>query len=301
MTGVVGRLVEWTAPCPTAIIQSMPSDLDAALVERHSIGDAFHVLVFEHGDVARNSRPGQFVMLKPGRSTALPLRRPFSIMDVDAERETFSVFMKVVGAQTQALAHLRIGQTARCLGPLGRSFQSPQSPSLPLLIGGGFGIAPLLLLGAVLRRDAYEPRVFYGGRTIADLALRRTLEDLGFSLVLATEDGSLGFKGLITAALEEHLDSCTLPTSLFACGPGPMLAAVARIAARRGLPAQVSVDPWMGCGMGTCLGCVVPTRKANEERPRYRCACTEGPVFESSEVVWTDDRASPSRARETTP
>jgi dihydroorotate dehydrogenase electron transfer subunit len=82
---------------------------------------------------------------------------------------------------------------------------------------------------------------------------------------------------------------------LYACGPEPMLHAVARIAAARGLEAEVSLDPWMGCGLGTCLGCVVRTQGAAEERPKYRCACTEGPVFDSAHVVWPGQATSAAR------
>ncbi len=99
-------------------------------------------------------------------------------------------------------------------------------------------------------------------------------------------------RGRVTVALEDHLDRAPARPTLYACGPEAMMHAVARVAAARSLPAEVSLDPWMGCGLGTCLSCVVRIQDRGEERPRYRCACTEGPVFDASRVVWPGETAS---------
>jgi dihydroorotate dehydrogenase electron transfer subunit len=114
--------------------------------------------------------------------------------------------------------------------------------------------------------------------------------------VLATEDGSRGERGRVTVPLDRTLQGRAPGSAmLYACGPEPMLHAVARLAAQHGLPAQVSLDPWMGCGVGTCLGCVVRVQHADEPRPKNRCACTEGPVFDSARVVWPGDEVSAAR------
>jgi dihydroorotate dehydrogenase electron transfer subunit len=115
-------------------------------------------------------------------------------------------------------------------------------------------------------------------------------------VILATEDGSAGTRGRVTVPLETYLDEAHGPAALYGCGPDAMLHTVAEIASERSLRAEVSLDPWMGCGIGTCLGCVLYIQKAAEEKPKYRCACTEGPVFDSSEVVWKG--AASSRARQ---
>jgi len=156
------------------------------------------------------------------------------------------------------------------------------------MVAGGYGIAPFRLFSEELRRAGRSGRVFYGGRTVADLQLRDGFEPLGVPLVPATEDGSLGARGRVTVPLEAHLDGGPGPLRLYACGPDAMLRAVARLAEARGLAAEVSLDPWMGCGIGTCLGCVVLVRPADGSRPRYRCACTEGPVFDAATVVWPE-------------
>jgi dihydroorotate dehydrogenase electron transfer subunit len=174
-------------------------------------------------------------------------------------------------------------------------FAAPDAGSEALLVAGGYGIAPFVLLAKQLLAGGVRVRVFYGGRTAHDLLLRKPFEERGIPLTLTTEDGSLGTRGLVTAAVAAHLADHADTARLFACGPRPMLLAVARLAEERGLPAQVSLDPWMGCGLGTCLGCVVQIRMPGEERPRYRCACTEGPVFDASTVVWPDLPAGSAR------
>jgi dihydroorotate dehydrogenase electron transfer subunit len=277
------------------MVASPPVNREAALVSRQDLGGPYALLTFRHPEVARDGRAGQFVMIKAGTSAEPPLRRPFSILTVDPRAQTFSLFLKAIGPGTRALAALSPGDVAQCLGPLGRAFTPPPPGQRPLLVAGGYGIAPFHLFCETLGTETGSARLFYGGRTAADLQLREPFARLGVPLVAATDDGSEGHHGRVTEAVEAHLDGEGGPAVLYACGPDPMLHAVARLAARRGLPAQVSLDPWMGCGVGTCLGCVVWTQSEVEERPRYRCACTEGPVFDARQVVWAGDEESAAR------
>ncbi|MGE0455136.1 MAG: dihydroorotate dehydrogenase electron transfer subunit [Vicinamibacteria bacterium] len=275
----------------------LATDREAELVSREPLGGAFVLLTFRHPDVAARARAGQFVMIKAGTSSDPPLRRPFSIMRVDPARDTFSLFLKVVGQGSRALAGLEAGGVAACLGPLGQPFGAPPARAEPLLVAGGYGVAPFVLFCEELQRAGQRPRVFYGGRTQDDLVLRSPFTRLGVPLLLASEDGSVGVRGRVTAPLEAHLDAAPGPFALFACGPDAMLQAVADLAARRGLPARLSLDPWMGCGVGTCLGCVVRVQEAGEPAPRYRCACTEGPIFDADVVVWPGAAASRAARR----
>ena len=277
----------------------MPANRDAPLVSQEALEGAYALLTFRHPEVAQEARAGQFVMMKAGRSAAPPLRRPFSILRVDPPRDTFTIFIKMVGEQSRALAALLPGETALCLGPLGRPFSAPADAAEPVMVAGGYGIAPFLMLSEELRERRGSGRVFYGGRSAVDLQVRALFAELGMSLVPATEDGSLGHKGRVTEPLEIHLEERERPAVLYACGPNAMLQAVARIAERRRIPCQVSLEPWMGCGVGTCLGCVVRIQERDESRPRYRCACTEGPVFDAEAVVWPGEEASLARKRVT--
>jgi dihydroorotate dehydrogenase electron transfer subunit len=275
----------------------MPANREAPLVAHQALESPYFVLTFRHPEVARDARAGQFVMIKAGMSAEPPLRRPFSILAVDPEAETFALFLKAIGPGTRALTSLRPGETAQCLGPLGRPFTPPDQGEEALLVAGGYGIAPFRLFAEEMRRRTGRARIFYGGRTARDLQIRDRFDELGMPLESATEDGSLGHKGRVTAPLDAYLDREPSPVRLYACGPDAMLQAVARIAERRGLRAEVSLDAWMGCGIGTCLGCVVSTQGLDEAKARYRCACTEGPVFDAAQVLWPGKRDSLARRR----
>ena len=273
----------------------MPANRHVLLVSREALGGAYHLLTFRHREAAREARAGQFVMIKAGASAEPPLRRPFSSLSVDPERETFTLFVKAIGEGTRALCAMREGDEAQCLGPLGRTFTLPSEGTEAVMVAGGYGIAPFRLFSEELRQAGRKGRVFYGGRTASDLQLRDRFEPLGVPLVPATEDGSLGERGRVTVPLEAYLDARPGPVRLYACGPDAMLHAVARLGESRGLPTEVSLDPWMGCGIGTCLGCVVSVQRREEPKPKYRCACTEGPVFDAAAVVWAGEKESAAR------
>jgi dihydroorotate dehydrogenase electron transfer subunit len=277
----------------------MAANHDAPLVGRQALGDAYFLLTFRHHEVAREARAGQFVMIKASTASEPLLRRPFSIMSVDPDGGTFTLLLKAVGAGSRSLADLWPGETAGCLGPLGRPFTAPSDGREALLVAGGYGIAPFLLFCEELARAGHRSRVFYGGRTVRDLQIRESFEERGVPLVAATEDGSVGFHGRVTEALGAYLDEGASHVGVYACGPTAMLEAASRVATARDIPVQVSLDPWMGCGVGTCLGCVVRIQNPEEARPRFRCACTEGPVFDGRSVVWDGKEASVARlARE---
>ena len=277
----------------------MPANRIVPLVDREALGGEHYLLTFRHPETAREARPGQFVMIKAGLAAEPPLRRPFSILSVEAERETFTLFVKAVGPGSRSLAAMAPSDVALCLGPLGRGFTPPGAGTEVILVAGGYGVAPFRFLGQELRRKGGRARLFYGGRTAADLPLLGRLGGPGLTVIPATEDGSLGERGRVTVPLEAHLDATAGPVRLYACGPEAMMHAVARIAAARGLEAEVSLDPWMGCGVGTCLACVVRVQDEDETRWRYRCACTEGPVFDAARVLWPgEDDSLARRARQ---
>jgi dihydroorotate dehydrogenase electron transfer subunit len=277
------------------MIDRMPANRIVPLVARQGLRGPYWLLTFRHPEIAREARAGQFVMIKAGTSADPPLRRPFSIMATDPGAETFTLFIKDVGQGSHALSALDVGEVAQCLGPLGHHFSAPPRGTEALLIAGGYGIAPFRLFIDELNQDGGRARLFYGGRSSEDLPLLDHMSALGAPVVPATEDGSTGETGRVTRPLEAWLDQETGPARLYACGPEPMLEAVARLAEARGLDAEVSLDPWMGCGVGTCLGCVVRVQDAGDERAGYRCACTAGPVFDAARVRWPGEDASRAR------
>ena len=243
-----------------------------------------------------SAAPGQFVMVRVNGAIDPLLRRPFGIFDVGVHlpaqsgavsQPYFEMLYRVVGKGTAMLSALHETDLLDILGPLGTGFDLGTPGEEKLLVGGGVGLAPLYLLARELVGQS-PVRLFAGGRTRDDVLCITEFERLGVECYTATEDGSLGECGLVTEALVRRLDALTGKASIYACGPHGMLAAVARIAAERGIPCQVSLEGYMACGVGACLGCVAPGSGHSAETPDFRCVCTEGPVFEAGELKWRD-------------
>lgn len=262
----------------------MPFDAPVRITDNRPLGDAGFVISFHSERLAAETTPGQFVMLGlPSGSDPL-LRRPYSIYRVGrpgAAADTCEVQYKVVGQGTARLAELRAGESLPCLGPLGRGFRLPPAGAGAILVAGGIGIAGLLHLAVALRDAGVPARLLFGCRTASELPLLEGFEQLDMPTEIATEDGSRGSRGLVTALLERHLGT---GAEVFACGPHPMLRAVALQTAGR-VPCQVSMESHMACGFGVCLGCVVETARG-EGFDRYVRVCMEGPVFRAEDLRW---------------
>jgi dihydroorotate dehydrogenase electron transfer subunit len=245
--------------------------------------DLYFRLVAHAPRIAPLVQPGQFLHARiPGLSDAL-LRRPFSIFQ--AAGNTLSILYKTVGKGTEALSRLRTGDELSVIAPLGHGFTVPKpGGDTPLLVAGGYGMAALYLLA---QRSPQQGIVFVGGRRRVDILCRQEFHALGWQVRITTEDGSLGEKGLVTQPLLDELKRNAAGRKLFACGPTPMLRAVARIAADFNTPAELSMDERMCCGIGVCLTCVIPVKTA--EGWEYQRTCTEGPVFDARKLVFADE------------
>jgi dihydroorotate dehydrogenase electron transfer subunit len=242
--------------------------------------DLYFRLIARAPRLAPLVQPGQFVHLRiPTLKEAL-LRRPFSVFQASAD--TFSILYKTVGKGTDALSRLPAGSEMSAIGPLGRGFTVPPAGGqTPILIAGGYGMAALYLLA---QRSPQKGIVFVGGRRRVDILCQDEFRALGWEVRVATEDGSLGEKGLVTQPLLAELNRAATGRKLFACGPTPMLKAVARIAEQFSLPAELSMDEHMCCGIGVCLTCVIPVKTADGWE--YQRTCTEGPVFDARHLVF---------------
>lgn len=233
------------------------------------------------------AKPGQFIMVQVSDSISPLLRRPFGVFNTGTDEQPwFEMLYKVVGKGTALLASHHAGEIIDVLGPLGTGFDQGSDDEEKLIVGGGIGLAPLYPLCKELTQKKSPVRLFVGGRTQADILCLEDFKALGVDCHVATEDGSLGTKGFVTKALEQHLDQLSGKAALYVCGPHGMLAAVARIADARQLPCQVSLENYMACGVGACLGCVTPGKNHSPTTPDYRCVCAEGPVFASNELQW---------------
>ena len=271
----------------------MPVDVDAAVLANIRLSREYNIVALAAPDVAEVARPGQFVMIKPGRGTDPLLRRPFSIFEVTrdgAGRPTgITVLNKKVGVGTALLYEVEPGHRLPCLGPLGRSFTTVDPPGEAWMVAGGVGLAPFVTLAAGLRARGVETTLFYGARRDSELFCLDRFERLGVHLVLSTEDGSRGHRGLVTAPLAAALDTRrpSAPVTLYACGPTPMMRAVADLASAHGRRAEVSLEQVMGCGLGGCFSCVVKARLGGAA-PHYVRSCLEGPVFDATAIVWEE-------------
>lgn len=278
------------------ILRCMPVDLDAAVVANTRLSADYNVVSFAAPQIAALARPGQFVMVKPSRGTDPLLRRPFSIFEVlrDPSGETIgiSILNKRIGVGTGRLYEVEAGARLAVLGPLGRPFEPVPPPAQAWMVAGGVGLGPFLTLADTLREMGTAATLFYGARRAPELHYVDAFERLGVRTVLATEDGSRGYRGFITGPLTEALGA--LPADgpgaapsmkLYVCGPTPMMRAVAALAADHGRPCDVSLEQTMGCGLGGCYSCVVPARDAAEPA-RFVRSCIDGPVFDAARVVW---------------
>lgn len=250
--------------------------VDAAVLANVPEGGSSWRLRLEVGAGWPEPVPGQFVMLSPGALPAAPrfdplLPRPMAVFRRDGP--ALEVLYKVVGRGTALLAAARAGERVRVVGPLGRGFPDPEPGARAVLVGGGTGIASLF--GLAERALARGPVVvLLGARRAGDLMAVDEFRSLGVELRLATEDGSAGRAGLVTALLAEALAEG--PASVFACGPTPMMRRAAELAAAAGRPCAISLENRMACGFGVCLGCAVP--RADEG---YALVCRDGPVFDA--------------------
>ena len=243
-----------------------------------------------------HARPGQFIMLKVRDAIDPLLRRPFGIFDLNileseypegGEQTYLEILYRVVGKGTAMLSALHHSDHLDVLGPLGRGFDLGDPAEEKVLVGGGVGLAPLYYLAKELVKQS-RVRLFVGGRNKDDVLCITEFERLGVETYVSTDDGTLGASGLVTEVLEKHLESTNHRGTLFACGPMPMLEAVAAIARRSRMVCQVSLEAYMACGMGACLGCVVKGRDHADTNPDYRCVCKDGPVFDYDQLQWID-------------
>jgi dihydroorotate dehydrogenase electron transfer subunit len=264
----------------------MPVDVDAAVISNTRLSDDYSVIA-----LAALAQPGQFVMVKTARGSDPLLRRPFSIFEIlrDASGNAMGVTLlnKRIGAGTSRLYETEPGTRLACLGPLGRPFEPVAPPAEAWMVAGGVGLAPFVTLAEAVRARGARARLFYGARRASELYYVELFERMGVDVVLATEDGSRGQTGYVTAPLDAALRSAAAINDirLYVCGPTPMMSAVALLAASHGTACDVSLEQVMGCGLGGCYSCVVLARDEHGA-PHHVRSCIEGPVFDASRIVW---------------
>jgi dihydroorotate dehydrogenase electron transfer subunit len=240
--------------------------------------------------IAQRARPGQFLNVGVGGAdTSMPLRRAFAIYDATPGDEFAGTVQFVVaehGRGTRWLLEQPVGAVLDLVGPLGIGFELPPTPMGAVLVGGGYGSAPLIMLAHQLIGRASAVEVIIGaasaGRLFGELIARRTAG----SVTVMTDDGSAGSRGLVTDPLAAAIERVEAGV-VYACGPMGMLRAVGEIARAHHIPAQVAVEESMACGIGVCMTCVLPVR-GTDGQSRFVRSCVDGPVFLADRVRWND-------------
>jgi dihydroorotate dehydrogenase electron transfer subunit len=253
------------------------------VVEHHNFQGEYRILRLSAPQVGPLVKPGQFLHLLIPHLGDRILRRPFSIYKADAEG--VSVLYKPVGRGTESMTPLQVGDAVDIVGPLGNGYPQLTEGRIPVLVAGGYGNAALYLKA---RELPVKGVAFFGGRTAQDILCVDEFKELGWDVRPATEDGSLGTKGLITSDFDPWMQAQQniKALELFVCGPNGMLKAMGDRAIQYDFTAWLSMDKNMACGVGACLTCVIK-RKTEDGWEWARC-CKDGPVFESREILWEE-------------
>ena len=259
-----------------------PNCEDTKLVKKRDLHNNYFSIVFKPYSRVKQCKPGHFIQLQIP-STDIYFRRPMSIAGITPDGD-IEVIFHVIGRGTKLLAKLTKDDTVNILGPLGTSFSLPKKNEHTLIAAGGVGFPPLMFLASEMVAKGYDPKsihFFYGGRSKQDILETSRIKKLGVDFIPVTEDGTLGVKGLITKPLEKYIkENSKNKMRLYSCGPEGMLKAVDDLSLKYDIPGQISLEAPMPCGVGICLGCIVPLRKGGHAR-----VCAEGPVFDIGEVV----------------
>ncbi len=252
--------------------------LTAEIIGNEEVSPGTFRMTLAVGSFASSVAPGRFVMIRVSSSLDPLLRRAFSIHDCENGR--LMLLYKVVGRGTSWMTRRKAGDGIDLVGPLGRGFSVSSKVRHALLIAGGTGVAPFRFLIRTLREKKVRCSLFYGAGTGAEFVDLPEMGNTVDSLVLATEDGSRGEKGLVTDLFRKRFGEFSPAGGcrVYACGPRPMLHAVARIVRGSGIPCELSFESDMACGLGTCMGCVMETRHG------YQRVCREGPVFSAEDL-----------------
>ncbi len=222
--------------------------------------------------------PGQFANILVDKSHNIFLRRPFSIHQVDYKCNSIVFLIKEVGDGSKCLSNSLVGETWSIILPLGKGFSIPEIKSKVLLVGGGCGVAPLMLLATNLHKAGHQIEILLGAKSAEDLVELDVYSKYGI-VHTTTEDGTHGTRGFVTdhPLFDKSLASFD---KIFTCGPEPMMRAVAQKARLSNIACEVSLENTMACGYGVCLCCVTDTTEG------HRCVCTDGPVFDIKQLKW---------------
>jgi len=255
-----------------------PEEFTCRVIEQVALAPDYYLLKLEAPELARNSSPGQFAMLRCSEGYDPFLRRPLAIHQVDRDSGQVLFLYQVRGKGTKWLSERSQNDKLSLLGPLGRGFTYSPAGGRGMIIGAGIGVAPLLFLASELRAQGWDLVILIGARSKSGILRPDAFKEYG-DVVISTEDGSCGVEGTILDLLSKELAKSSFD-KLFACGPLSVLKEVQAMSREKGIDAELSLDERMACGVGACVGCVCQGSDGS-----YLRVCKEGPVFSAEEVV----------------
>ncbi len=262
-------------------------DERADLLANDEVAEDFYLARLRAPHIAVEAEPGQFVNVEVSAGYSPLLRMPLSVCAVDEVAGTVDLLYEAVGPKSRALSLRRSGEHVRCLGPLGKGFAPPEIGAKTVLVGGGIGVPPMMFWGRSLLQQGFEVCLVVGARSAAKHLPDELLHDAVPRVRRASDDGSLGHHGLVTDLLREELAEGG-SYAVFTCGPHAMMAAVVSICLEGDVPCQVSLEEYMACGIGICVGCTVRVEQVEgaSAYADYSRICVDGPVFDAKRISW---------------
>lgn len=259
-------------------------DIPTEVISNQPVAENHYLLRCACPEIAASALPGQFIHVLIPQGSGLLLRRPFTIYTVEGDQIT--MLYQRIGEGTAVLSRLQRNDSIRVLGPLGNTFEISPTPNPAIIVGGGAGIASLMLLAVALRNMEIHTLGLVGSMNQSRLLSVKDLKTIGVETRIATDDGSVGHHGFVTELLTHILETSELQNpTIYACGPDGMLRVVTKIALDYHLPTQLAMENRMGCALGVCLGCVCKVQMP-EGGFEYQRVCTEGPVFNAEDIIW---------------
>jgi len=263
----------------------MLSQFASLVISKERLSEKIFKLTLSSSHIAKKARPGNFVHIKVNSNHDPLLRRAFSVHNVDKRRGNFDVLFRVVGKGTKILSEKSPEDMLDLLGPIGKGFSLPKKGETVMLVAGGMGIAPLwfLFTNLIKKSDKGKLMFFLGAKNKSELLYCKKLKDLRTNLIVTTDDGSFGTKGLVTEVFLQEIQrrkNKSRKLMVYSCGPPEMLKTMSEISKQYDLSCQISLEGSMACGVGACWGCAVKLNNG-----RYKRVCIDGPVFDAREVV----------------
>jgi len=261
-------------------MNNSPILLSAQVTENIQMCPGFFRISIDSSKLAESIIPGQFFHIRITNHLDTILRRPFSVFNYNKTK--ISILYEIVGKGTKELSLKKAGDELDMLGPLGNGFSISDDINNAVLAGGGVGIAPLYILAKKLLDRGKTVKVLIGAKIKSNVLCENEFRNIGIIPEISTDDGSYGFNGLVTGLLKEQIaDYNSQSAAIYACGPNAMLKEIAIISKKHNIPAQLSMDRHMACGLGVCLGCAIKTAGG-----AYKMVCKDGPVFNAEEPIW---------------